>query len=123
LLEVLKNNGKGCIVYSPLAQGVLSDKYLHSIPPDSRAGKKHGFLKPDQVTAEKVDKVKMLKDIADGRGQSIAQLAIAWILRNKSITSVLVGASTIKQIKENIDSLSNIEFSVDELSRIENGLQ
>jgi L-glyceraldehyde 3-phosphate reductase len=123
LLEVLNNNGKGCIVYSPLAQGILSEKYLKGIPLNSRAGKKHGFLQPAQVTSEKVEKVIELKKIADSRGQTISQMVVSWILRFKEITSVLVGTSNLLQLKENIESLQKKEFNLDELQEIEKILE
>ena len=107
LLDLLEQKGKGCIVYSPLAQGLLSDKYLDGIPENSRAGKIHGFLNKDQVTAEKIEKVTKLNDLANQRGQTLAQMAIAWILRHPSITSVLVGTSSVKQLQVNAETLKN----------------
>ena len=119
LLEVLDENGTGCIVYSPLAQGILTDKYLDGIPEGSRAAKENGFLQPNAVTEEKIGKVMALKELADARGQSIAQLAISWILRIPTVTSVLVGTSSVEQIRENVISLDGADFSEEELQWIE----
>lgn len=119
LLNVLEEKGLGCITFSPLAQVLLSDKYLNGIPENSRAAKPHGFLRPEQITKEKLDKVTALKMVADQRGQSLSQMALAWILRFKTITSVLVGASSAKQIEENVAAINNLHFSEDELNRIE----
>lgn len=119
LLKTLNELGIGCTVFSPLDQGILSDKYIDRIPEDSRAAKDYSFLEPEQVTKEKVTKVKKLKDIAQKRGQSISQMAIAWILRHKTVTSVLIGASKESQIEENVATLENISFSEQELKSIE----
>ena len=102
LLDVLDQEGIGCIVFSPLAQGLLSEKYLEGIPEDSRAGKPHGFLRPQHITEEKLAKVRALKTVAQRRGQSIAQLALTWVLRHPGVTSALIGASSVAQIEENI---------------------
>ena len=123
LLDVLEKNGKGCIVYSPLAQGMLTNKYINGIPTDSRAAKAHGFLKTDQITEVKIKKIKKLNELAIQREQTLAQMAIAWILRDKTITSVLVGTSTINQLNDNVDSLRNTDFTSEELSQIEIILQ
>ncbi len=119
LLDVLAEEGIGCIVFSPLAQGLLSDRYLKGIPADSRAGKPHGFLKPAHVTEEKLAKVRKLNRIAKARGQSLAQMAVAWILRLPEITSVLVGASRVQQVEDNVAALNNLEFTDEELQAIE----
>jgi len=119
LLDVLDEEGIGCIVFSPLAQGLLSDKYLTGIPEGSRAAKPHGFLKGRDITQEKLRKVIALNNIAAERGQTLAQMAIAWILKDKRITSVLVGTSSAEQVKDNVNALNNIEFSSMELERIE----
>lgn len=120
LLDTLEDLGLGCIPFSPLAQGLLTDKYLSgSIPADSRAGKDSPFLKAGNITAELVAKLKALNNIAGRRGQSLSQMAIAWLLRDKRITSVLIGASRPQQITENLKALSNIAFSDDELNQIE----
>ncbi|MFW5707965.1 MAG: L-glyceraldehyde 3-phosphate reductase [Bacteroidota bacterium] len=118
LLDTLEETGMGCIAFSPLEQGLLTDKYLKGIPEDSRAGKSTGFLKPEQITDEKLDKVRKLNEIAGERGQSLAQMAIVWLLKDKRVTSVLIGASSVEQLQNNIDSLKNKEFSGDELDRI-----
>lgn len=119
LLTVLQENGVGCIPFSPLAQGLLTDKYLKGIPENSRAAKDHGFLKTTDITAEKLNKIKKLNAIAEKREQSLAQLALAWLLKDKRITSVLVGASSTEQLDNNIKALENIHFTKDELGEIE----
>jgi L-glyceraldehyde 3-phosphate reductase len=119
LLDVLSEEGIGCIVFSPLAQGLLTDKYLTGIPAGSRAAKPHGFLKPANITAEKLAKVRRLNEMARGRGQTLAQMAVAWILRHEGMTSVLVGASSVSQVEDNVAALSNLAFSDDELAQIE----
>lgn len=118
LLDVLEANGIGCIVYSPLAQGLLTDRYLEGIPVGSRAARAH-FLKPESITAEKLDKIRRLNDVAQLRGQTLAQMALAWVLKDKRITSVLVGASSIKQIDDNLVAHQNTSFSPEELGLIE----
>ena len=119
LMEVLGQEGIGCIAFSPLAQGILSDKYLKGIPEDSRAAKKHGFLQESQVTDEVVKKVTELNKIAVERKQSLAQMALAWLLKDERVTSVLVGARTVDQLADNLGSLENLEFSQEELKMIE----
>jgi L-glyceraldehyde 3-phosphate reductase len=119
LLQVLKERGVGCIPFSPLAQGLLTDKYLKGIPDDSRAAKSHGFLHEKDVTEEKINKVKALDAIAQARSQSIAQLALAWLLKKQEVTTVLVGASSVEQLNKNIRSIDNTAFSDDELNAIE----
>jgi L-glyceraldehyde 3-phosphate reductase len=119
LMDVLEENGVGCIPFSPLAQGLLTDKYLKGIPEGSRAAKEHGFLKTTDITEEKLTKIKKLNSLAQQRGQSLAQMALAWILKDKRITSVLIGASSVEQLDNNINSLDNLQFSKDELSAIE----
>lgn len=123
LLDVLEANGTGSIVFSPLAQGLLTDKYLNGIPKDSRAAKSSGFLQSDQVTQEKINKVLALQKIAESRGQSISQLAIAWLLRHDVVTSVLIGASSVEQLQQNLISVDNIDFTSDELRSIEDVLK
>ncbi len=118
LLDVLEEEGIGCITFSPLAQGLLTDRYLNGIPEGSRAAKSWGFLKPDQVEPA-LEKVKKLNALAQERGQSLAQMALAWILRDKRITSVLIGASSVSQIDANVDCLRNLVFADDELVLIE----
>ena len=120
LLDVLNEEGIGCIVFSPLAQGLLTDRYLtHNIPEGSRASKAHSFLKPAQVTDEKLAKVEKLNQIAGARGQSMAQLALAWVLRHPGMTSALIGASSVKQIEDNVATLNNLAFAQEELDAIE----
>ncbi|HUX75806.1 MAG TPA: L-glyceraldehyde 3-phosphate reductase [Anaerolineae bacterium] len=119
LLDVLEEEGIGCIVFSPLAQGLLTDRYLGGIPADSRAAKPHGFLKREQVTDAKLTKVRNLDEIAQARGQRMAQMAIAWNLRHAGMTSVLVGASRVRQIEENVAALNNLAFTAEELEAID----
>lgn len=119
LLGVLENEGIGCIVFSPLAQGLLTDRYLSGIPEDSRAGRPTGFLRSKDVTETKIDKVRQLKALAQQRGQSVAQLAVAWTLRHASVTSALIGASRVSQIEELVAAPNNLHFTVDELKRID----
>jgi L-glyceraldehyde 3-phosphate reductase len=119
LLDVLEEQGVGCIVFSPLAQGLLTGRYLDGIPEDSRAAKRHGFLRPDRVTEERLAQVRKLNEIAQARGQTMAQMALAWNLRHPVMTSVLVGASKVSQIEDNVGALQNLVFSEDELAAIE----
>jgi L-glyceraldehyde 3-phosphate reductase len=119
LLDVLDENGVGCIPFSPLAQGLLTDKYLKGIPEGSRAAKEHGFLKTTDITEERLLKIRKLNSLAQQRNQSLAQMALAWILKDKRITSVLIGASSVEQLDNNINALDNLQFSKDELSAIE----
>jgi L-glyceraldehyde 3-phosphate reductase len=119
LLNVLEKEGIGCIAFSPLAQGLLTDKYIKRIPEDSRAAKPHGFLRKEQVTAAVVKKAKQLNELAKKRGQSLAQMALAWLLKDARVTSVLVGARTVEQLKDNLGTLDNLEFSREELKKIE----
>lgn len=119
LLDVLEEKGVGCIAFSPLAQGLLTDKYLHGIPENSRAHNPNGHLKEDEVTQERIQKLIQLNEIAQNRNQSLAQMALAWLQKDKRITSVLIGASSVKQLCNNIDCLQNTDFSQDELNAIE----
>ena len=119
LLDVLEDKGVGCIPFSPLAQGLLTDKYLNGIPADSRAGKSHGFLQKDEVNDEVLTKIRALHLIAEKRGQSLAQMAIAWLLKDERVTSVLIGASRPAQLANSLDSLNNLAFSSEELREIE----
>ena len=123
LLEAVKEEGIGCIAFSPLAQGLLTDKYLGGIPAGSRASKPHGFLRPTDITADKLAKVKKLNEMAKPRGQSLAQMALAWVLRHEAMTSVLIGASTVTQIDDAVRALQRLDFSSDELQRIETILE
>ena len=118
LLDVLGNEGIGCIPFSPLAQGLLTDKYLNGIPEGSRASKSWGFLQPEQVEPA-LEKVRKLNELAQLRGQSLAQMALVWLLRDSRITSVLIGASSVKQIEDNVAALHNMQFSTTELKQIE----
>jgi L-glyceraldehyde 3-phosphate reductase len=120
LTDALEDEGIGCIVFSPLAQGLLTNKYLKGIPEDSRAGKPHGFLRPEHVTDDAVDKVRRLNDLAEQRGQSLAQMAIAWVLRLPVMTSALVGTSRPQQVDDCVNALNNLDFSTEELNTIEN---
>jgi L-glyceraldehyde 3-phosphate reductase len=119
LLDVLEANGVGCIPFSPLAQGLLTDRYLKGIPEGSRASKPSGFLKADQVTDEKLDKITRLNAIAQRRGQSLAQMALSWLLKDKRITTVLIGASSVAQLDNNLGALENVSYSAEELKEIE----
>lgn len=123
LLNELENSGIGAIAFSPLEQGVLTDKYLNGFPEDSRAVKDGRYLKSDAITPEILDKVKALNDVAKERGQTLAQMAIAWLLKSPAITSVLVGVSKASQLYDNVKSLDNLEFSKEELKNIEDILK
>ena len=118
LLEVLDEEGMGCIVFSPLAQGLLTNKYLNGIPEGSRASK-HTSLDPEAITQAKVDKVRKLNEIANARGQSLAQLAVAWTLRHKQVTSSLIGASKVSHVEEAVAASKKATFSASELAAIE----
>lgn len=119
LLDVLDEEGIGCIVFSPLAQGLLTDRYLQGIPEDSRAAKAHGFLKPGQITEQRLAMVRALNEIAQARGQTLAQMALAWNLRHAGMTSVLVGASRVSQIEDDLGALINLAFVEEELQAID----
>jgi L-glyceraldehyde 3-phosphate reductase len=119
LLNTLKEEGIGCISFSPLAQGLLTDKYLGGIPEGSRASKAHGFLKPAHLTDDKLAKVNKLNEIAKSREQTLAQMALAWVLRHETMTSVLIGASKVEQIEDAVGMLNKLDFSNDELQNIE----
>lgn len=119
LLRLLEKKGVGCIVFSPLAQGLLTDKYLNGIPADSRAAKPSGFLKQERITDEVLQKVRELNNIAQNRNQTLAQMAIAWILHNSAITSALIGTSKVGQIEEILAALKNLEMSDEELKKID----
>jgi L-glyceraldehyde 3-phosphate reductase len=119
LLDVLEEGGVGSIVFSPLEQGLLTNKYLGGIPKDSRAAGASVFLNEGNLTAEKLDKVRRLNDMATGRGQSLAQMALAWVLRGERVTSVLIGASRVAQLEDNVAMLNRLDFTADELAWIE----
>ncbi len=123
LLNTLEREGIGSIVFSPLEQGILTDKYLNGIPKDSRAATQGSYLDESQITPEVVTKVQKLNEIAQSRNQSLAQMAVAWLLKDDRVTSVLVGASKVSQLEENIHTLENLEFSKTELNEIEKILQ
>ena len=119
LLGVLQDEGIGCIAFCPLAQGLLTSKYLNGIPEGSRASKPWGFLKADRITEDVVAKVRKLNDVASDRGQSLAQMSLAWVLRDERVTSALIGASKPGQIEENAAALEKLAFSAEELARID----
>lgn len=119
LLATLSEQGMGCIAFSPLAQGLLTKKYLGGIPADSRAGKPSGFLRPEHVTEDKLQRVRALAAVADARGQTLPQLALAWVLRHPGMTSALIGASRVEQIEDAVGALQQLSFSAEELSKID----
>ena len=119
LLGELERQGMGCIVFSPLAQGLLTGKYLQDIPSDSRAAKPHGFLKASQLDAAMLAKIRGLDAVARARGQTLAQMAIAWVLRQPVVTSALIGASRVSQIEECVRAVEGLGFSSDELAAID----
>jgi L-glyceraldehyde 3-phosphate reductase len=118
LLDVLGEEGIGCIVFSPIGQGMLTDKYLGGIPENSRAAQDR-FLKRDFLTEENLARVRALNEIAQGRGQALAQMAIAWTLRDARVTSALIGASSVGQLEQNVAALDNLDFSAEELTEID----
>ncbi|KAA6317352.1 L-glyceraldehyde 3-phosphate reductase [termite gut metagenome] len=118
-LQLTDVYGCGFIAFSPLAQGLLTDKYLNGIPEDSRAARPTGFLKREQVTEDNVATARQLNQIAQQRGQSLAQMALAWVLKNERVTSVIVGSSSVHQLDDNLKALQNLDFTNDELSAIE----
>jgi L-glyceraldehyde 3-phosphate reductase len=122
LLDAAAEEGIGLIFFSPLAQGLLTDRYLNGIPEDSRAAKPSIFLKREQITAEYLAKARKLNEIAHSRGQSLAQMALAWVLRHPASTSVLVGASTVGQVEDNAAAVQNLAFTDEELQAIEAAL-
>ncbi|MGB9857757.1 MAG: L-glyceraldehyde 3-phosphate reductase [Dictyoglomaceae bacterium] len=119
LFDVMEELGIGATIFSPLAQGLLTEKYLNGIPEDSRVKRSGVFLKESDITPDKVEKVRELSKIAKERGQSVAQLALSWILRKQVVSSVIIGASRPEQIKENVDAIKNLNFSEDELRKID----
>ena len=119
LLDVLGREGVGCIPFSPLAQGLLTNKYLTGVPADSRVAKSHGFLKESELTEARLEQIRQLNHLAENRGQTLAQMALAWVLRDDRITSVLVGASRPEQLADSLRCLDKLSFTSDELSRIE----
>ncbi|OGO63987.1 MAG: L-glyceraldehyde 3-phosphate reductase [Chloroflexi bacterium RBG_19FT_COMBO_47_9] len=119
LLDVLMEEGIGCIVFSPLDQGVLTNRYLKGIPKDSRAGKPDTYLEPEDITKGKLTMVRQLNELAQKRGQSMAQMALAWVLRQPAVTSALIGASRVSQVEDSVATLNRLDFSQAELSSIE----
>lgn len=119
LLPLLKQEGVGMIAFSPLAQGLLTDKYLDGIPENSRAARSTGHLKREQVTAEKIEKVRKLNRLAVERGQTLAEMSLAWLLKDDRVTSVLVGASSVSQLENNLKAIRNISFTEEELKTID----
>src|SRR5207237_2692781 len=115
LLDALGELGVGCIVFSPLAQGMLTDKYLNGIPSDSRAAE-NSSLSPDLLSDEAMERIRGLNEIAEGRGQTLAQLALAWTLRDERVTSTLIGASSVRQLEDNVTTLDNPHLAADELA-------
>jgi L-glyceraldehyde 3-phosphate reductase len=122
LLGLLAAEGVGCIAFSPLAQGMLTNKYLAGIPDGSRAAKPHGFLRPEHLTQAKLAQVEKLDRIAQRRGQTLAELALAWVLRHPGMTSALIGASRVAQLEDAVGCLKNLAFSASELEEIDNVL-
>jgi L-glyceraldehyde 3-phosphate reductase len=119
LLDVLEEFGVGCIPFSPLAQGLLTDRYLKGIPEGSRASKSHGYLKSNEITNDKLDKILQLNEIAARRNQSLAQMALSWLLKDKRVTTVLIGVSSVEQLHNNLECLNNLDYSPSELEEIE----
>ncbi|MCA0458153.1 MAG: L-glyceraldehyde 3-phosphate reductase [Chloroflexi bacterium] len=119
LLTTLAEEGMGMIPFSPLAQGMLTDKYLQGVPEGSRASKAHGFLKANQITPERLEQIQKLNDIAHGRRQTLAQMALAWVLRHPETTSALIGASSVAQIDDCVGALQRLDFSAEELAAID----
>jgi L-glyceraldehyde 3-phosphate reductase len=123
LLHGLGNEGVGCIAFTPLAQGLLTNRYLDGIPTDSRASKPHGFLKRKDIDDRRLSRVRALSEIASRRGQSLAQMALAWVLRHPQMTSALIGASGVEQIEQNVAALNRLQFSPEELGQIDQILE
>jgi L-glyceraldehyde 3-phosphate reductase len=119
LLDVLGNEGVGGIAFCPLAQGLLTDRYLKGIPSGSRASKPYSFLKPSDIDQHHLDEARALSVLAAERGQSLAQMVLAWVLRDSRMTSALIGASRVEQIEQNVAALANLNFTADELARID----
>lgn len=123
LLDTLDELGLGCIAFSPLAKGMLTDKYLDGVPEDSRMASPHGELEKDELSEDRLRKIKELNEVAQERGQSLAQLALVWVLNQKAITSALIGVSRVEQLEDNLAALDNSELSGDEQKKIENILK
>lgn len=118
-MDVNKKYGVGFIAFSPLAQGILTNKYIHGIPEISRAHKSHGYLQEKEITPAVITRVTALNSMALQRGQSLAEMALAWVLHNKNVTSVIIGSSSVDQLKNNLKATENINFSSDEINKIE----
>ncbi|CAM3640149.1 L-glyceraldehyde 3-phosphate reductase [Mucilaginibacter galii] len=123
LLDVLEEEGVGCIPFSPLAQGVLTNKYLNGVPQDSRAAKQSGHLQTNQITPERIEQIKQLNQLALQRNQTLAQMALAWLMKDKRVTTVLIGASKPEQLADSLKCLDNTNFTTEELNHIETILQ
>jgi L-glyceraldehyde 3-phosphate reductase len=123
LIDVLGKEGVGCIAFCPLAQGLLTNRYLDGIPNDARASKPHGFLKKKDVDERHLNQVRELGNLAKARGQNVAQLALAWVLRDSRMTSALIGASRVEQIEQNVAALGNLKFTTEELQQIDHILK
>ena len=119
ILGIAGDNGVGFVGFSPLAQGLLTNKYLHGIPEGSRAARADGFLKIEQVTPAVIEKVKQLNELASNRGQTLAEMALAWALRDNRVTSLIIGASSVAQLDDNLKALNNLQFTNEELDTIE----
>lgn len=119
-LSLIEEYGTGFISFSPLAQGLLTNKYLHGIPEKSRAAKSHGFLKEEQITPDLVNRIQQLNDIAQQRGQELAEMALAWVLNDKRVTSVIIGTSSVSQLDTNLKVLKSPDFTAEELNIINN---
>ena len=119
LFDVLEEEGIGSIPFSPLAQGLLTNKYIHGVPEGSRLADPKGFLQPEDLTETRLVQIKKLNTIAESRGQSLAQLALVWILRQKAVTTALIGISSVKQLEDNLATLDNIELTAEEEASIE----
>jgi L-glyceraldehyde 3-phosphate reductase len=119
VLDVLEKEGIGCIAFCPLAQGLLTNRYLNGIPGDSRVNQPHGFLKKSDVSEQRLGQVRALNELAQSRDQSVAQMALAWVLRDPRMTSALIGASRVEQVEQNVAALANLHFSSSELTRID----
>ncbi|MBO6522267.1 MAG: aldo/keto reductase [Balneolaceae bacterium] len=119
LFDVLEEEGIGSIPFSPLAQGLLTNKYIHGIPDGSRLADPQGFLQPEDLTENRLEQIKRLNTLAESRGQSLAQLALVWVLRQKAVTTALIGISSVKQLEDNLEALDNLELTEEELSEIE----
>lgn len=119
LLDVLGDEGIGCAVFSPLAQGMLTDKYLKGIPKDSRAAREGTYLDKSKITEARLNQIRQLNELAKNRGQTLAQMALAWTLRDSRVTSAIIGASKVKQIEEGVAALQNLAFTQEELRRVD----